>query len=279
MTAVAPDREAAAPTLTRAQFDAIAALLKRTVGIDLQRGKEQLVKARLGKRMKSLGLSTYDEYVDHLGRPEGRAEVEAMVDVLTTNKTSFFRETPHFDFLSARVFSSLREGTSRSLTLWSAACSSGEEPYSIVMQALANHPSLDPGQLRLLATDICRDVLSAAAKGVYPEQTVQTVPEKLQRRFFNRVDDGFRVRPEVARFVRFARLNLMGRWPMKGAFDAILCRNAMIYFNLETRQRLVDRFHERLKPGGFLLVGHSENLTGLEHRFSYVQPAVYRKAG
>ena len=260
------------------EFRAIVEKVGAITGMNLQEGKEDLVKARLLKRLRLLGLDSFSAYLAHLERDRSGAELSNLVDVLTTNKTSFFREQEHFDFMKKKVLPGLAGHGAR---IWSSACSSGEEPYSIGMQLREEIPDLARWDVKILATDISTKVLAKAAEGFYAMDSLDGVsPQRLQAHFTGGVSagrNGYRVKAELAALVKLARLNLMEDWPMQGPFDVIFCRNVMIYFNKETQERLVNRFCRLIKPGGHLLVGHSESLSGLKHPYRYVQPAVYEK--
>jgi len=266
--------------LTSAQFDTIRSFLYETCGIKLAEGKESLVKSRLMRHIRLLGLSGFDEYLDHLESDSANGERIALIDALTTNKTSFFREYAHFTFLRERILPPLlREKPG--LRIWSAGCSTGEEPYSIAMELLKAIPDLAYRDVRILATDISTRVLKTAQEGAYGQDEVRDIPASQLQKYFTcsgaknaRV---YRVKEILRKLVRFAPLNLMGNWPMKGPFDVIFCRNVMIYFEKPTQQWLVQRFWRLLESGGYLLVGHSESLTASAHKFRYVQPATYLK--
>jgi len=264
--------------LTAAQFARITDVLHEHAGIRMREGKEGLVRARLTKRLRKLGLSDFDAYLDFIEKDKTRKEFAEMIDALTTNKTSFLREASHFDFLRDAVFPTL----SGPVRIWSAGCSSGEEPYTLAM--LCNEAFSDIGKrdVRILATDISHRVLAQAKAGVYPAENMSDVPAPWLQKYWSRKQDPtgrpvFEAEKNLRRLVHFAKLNLMERWPMQGPFDAILCRNVMIYFDKATQQQLVERYWQLLRPGGHLFVGHSESLTGLAHKFRYVQPAVYVK--
>jgi chemotaxis protein methyltransferase CheR len=203
-----------------------------------------------------------------------------MIDSLTTNKTSFYREGAHFEYLQETVLPQLF-ATRERVRIWSAGCSSGEEPYTLAM--LLHEVVRDPAQrgARILATDLSSKVLAMAREAAYPEAAISELPWPGAQRYFTRVNGDaqrtLRVRDDVRSLVRFARLNLMETWPMEQGFQVIMCRNVMIYFDKQVQERLVQRFWELLAPGGHLFVGHSESLTSLKHRFSYVKPAVYVK--
>lgn len=260
------------------QFDEIRELTYRIAGIDLRDGKQSLVQSRLTRRLRRLGLPDFGSYLTHLRQDSSGVELAEMIDALTTNKTSFFRESRHFEFLTEHV---LRPAAAerRQLRFWSAGCSTGEEPYSLALSVLAvNAPAAVRSEVRILATDISAEVLAKARKAVYDERQVADVPPHVLRSGFRQVSRQpaqWQVDDEARALVRFARLNLMGDWPMRGPFDAILCRNVMIYFDKPTQERLVQRFSDLLAPGGYLIVGHSESLTGVRHRLRYVRPAVY----
>lgn len=264
--------------LSPAQFEAVRTLVYNISRINLHAGKEVLVRTRLTKRLRDLGLNSFDAYLEHVAADTSGHEVAALVDILTTNKTSFFREAQHFDFLRSTVFPVLAGGNAP-LRFWCAGCSSGEEPYTLAMLLREELPDLDQRDVRILATDISARALTKAREGIYSAERVAEVPPALRRRYLSRVGttSSYRIADSIRGMVRFARHNLMGEWPMRGPFDVIFCRNVMIYFDRKTQEELVNRFWELLRSGGYLFVGHSESLTGLAHRFSYVQPATYRK--
>lgn len=262
-------------TLSSAHFERIIAMLHEHAGIRLRAGKEGLVRARLAKRLRALGLTDFDAYLDVVARDPARREFTEMVDVLTTNKTSFFREQAHFEFLQEEVLPAC-PGPVR---LWSAGCSSGEEPYTLAMILREALPEPAARQAKILATDLSHRVLATAKAGIYPADALAEAPRTLAQKYWRPVaGDGaprLEATPALRSLIQFGKLNLMDRWPMRGPFDAIFCRNVMIYFDKATQQALVQRYWELLRPGGYLFVGHSESLTGLAHRFTYVQPAVY----
>jgi chemotaxis protein methyltransferase CheR len=264
--------------LTPAQFTRITELLHEHAGIRMREGKEGLVRARLTKRLRKLGIPDFNAYLDYVEKEPDRREFAEMIDALTTNKTSFLREASHFDYLRDAVFPTL----SGPIRIWSAGCSSGEEPYTLAMLCNEAFSEAAMRDVRILATDISHRVLATAKAGVYPADHMADVPAAWMQAYWQRKVDAsgrpvFEAGQPLRRVVHFAKLNLMERWPMQGPFDAILCRNVMIYFDKATQQQLVERYWQLLRPGGHLFVGHSESLTGLTHRFRYVQPAVYVK--
>ena len=270
---------AGAADLSERDFKRIASLLYRVCGIDLQAGKQPLVKARLWKRVRTLGYADYGEYIAFVESPAGMEELTGMVDALTTNKTSFFRESRHFDFLRTQVREQVRH--SRRVRIWSAGCSSGQEPYTLAITLMECLNDSERRDALILATDISAPILAAAREGRYGEEEIEGLSRaQLQQYFIPTKEEGrtrYAAGDELKKLVRFARLNLMATWPMQGPFDFIFCRNVMIYFDRATQQKLVARFHQILRPGGFLLVGHSESLTGRAEGFTYVMPAVYRR--
>jgi len=266
--------------LTEAQFRAISTLVKSICGIDLHDGKKELVKARLAKRIRLLRLQTFDDYIQFVREDASGNELMLMLDSLSTNLTFFFRESAHFEYLRSAAIPKLIEQRRAimKLRLWSAGCSTGEEPYSLSMLLLEHFPELHGWDVRILATDLSTQVLAQAREGVYDATRVKQVPAGLAEKYFvpDAKREQFRVCDEVRSKVSFARLNLMEPWPMKGPFDIIFCRNVMIYFDKPTQEVLVRRFHRLLSPGCLLMVGHSESLTGIVHSFHYVRPAVYQ---
>jgi len=268
------------PDLSDAQFGRICRLLFDQCGISLRPGKEALVRSRLGRRLNRLGLDSFDRYMELVESGESGDELRAMVDALTTNKTSFFREAEHFHYLMTHLLPRLC-ADDRPLRFWSAGCSTGEEPYTLAIVLREAIPQWEQHDCRILATDISDRVLEEARRGVYAPDRLENVPAEYLTRYFHGAAGGkapaYEVREKLRSVVRFARLNLMDPWPMKGPFDAIFCRNVMIYFELATRQELVRRFARLLAPGGHLFVGHSESLTQSFPEIGYVQPAVYVK--
>jgi chemotaxis protein methyltransferase CheR len=267
---------AAGPALAPAEFEWFRAHLHQMAGIALQPLKQAMVAARLAKRLRRLGLPSYAAYRAHLQScgpmdPEWRAFINA----LTTNKTDFFREGQHFELLS-RLLPSLRR-TDGELNIWSAGCSTGEEPYTL---SLVLREAMSPGlRYRILASDIDTAVLAAAERGIYREERLVGVPLAQRQRWFlpTRTPEQRRVHPDLQAAISFQRINLTEEpWPIETRFDAIFCRNVIIYFDRPTQQRLFERFARQLRPGGHLFIGHSESLFGITDRFERVEGTVYR---
>jgi len=270
---VAAGCEAGDLLLTRDDFGRIAAMLHADAGIHLSDTKAALVYSRLAKRLRSLGLESFRDYCALVDSREGRGERQKMLAALTTNVTKFFREPHHFDHLAKYVLPPLVDTARRGarVRLWSAACSSGQEPYSIALTLLALMPDAARYDVKVLATDIDPDMLKEADRGVYSEAALAEVPAALRTRWFFRIPGKgergreaaeLKVAEQLRALVSFRELNLVGAWPMKGLFHAIFCRNVAIYFTEETQRELWSRFVPRLEPGGTLYIGHSERLTG-----------------
>jgi chemotaxis protein methyltransferase CheR len=264
--------------LKNAQFEKISQLVYQLTGINLHSGKQELVNARLAKRLRVLGLKSFDAYMEYLKRDNPQGELVAMIEAMTTNKTSFFREPQHFDYLCRRIVPWLRN---RKIRIWSAGCSSGEEPYSMAILLGEGIQDLTLWDIGILATDLSSRMIADARKGIYDTNHLRDVSPLLISKYFTCIETNpvrrYQVIEPLRHLVHFARLNLMGEWPMRGPFDVIFCRNVMIYFDKQTQGRLVNRFWKLLKPAGHLFVGHSESLAGLPHKLRYVQPAIYVK--
>ena len=253
-------------------------------GIKLRDGKQALVSARVHKRLRVLELADEKAYLDFLNSIDGQEELIHFLDVISTNFTSFFRESDHFDTLGEET-RRIRDHGVREFKVWSAACSSGEEPYTIAM-VLADVLGETKTPFRILATDISTRILQRAKQGAYPEEIVSKIPGIYRGAWMTRItrrnDDlqVFRVKDELKEHISFARLNLSKPpFPMQGPFEFIFCRNVMIYFDNAVRQRLVAEMERLLRPGGLLMIGHTETLTGLRTLLRAERPSVYRKPG
>jgi chemotaxis protein methyltransferase CheR len=265
--------------MDRTVFDEFRQMIYERCGIALREGKEALLAARVGRRLKALGLDDYRTYFHCVQEDGSGHELTLLLDAITTNVTGFYREPEHFAFLADRVVAWLSRGQRR-FRFWSAACATGEEPYSLAAALLTAVAGADV-DLRILATDISTRALDAARRGLYAMDKMKTVPLEILRRYFHEMEDGdirYRVGDALKSRVTFARLNLAAPpFPMQGPFDAVLCRNVMIYFDNPVRGRLLEAIHRLVKPGGYLLVGHAEGLTGMMSDFEPVKPSVYVK--
>jgi chemotaxis protein methyltransferase CheR len=269
------------PDLTDDNFTKFKDLIYNKCGICLHEGKKELVRARLNKRLRQTGIKTFSDYYKYLTQEDNGNELVVMLDAISTNKTSFFREIKHFDFLKEHVFPKYAAGEyGNRLRFWSAACSSGEEPYTLAVSLLEylGNKSFD---IKILATDISTKVLGEAQRGVYPEDRIEDIPGPLIRNYFQqghgRQKGFYRVKPNLRNIISFKRFNLMDKFPFNTVFQFIFCRNVMIYFDKKTQERLVNKFYHCIIPGGYLMIGHSESLTGVNHPFKYIQPSVYQK--
>jgi chemotaxis protein methyltransferase CheR len=264
------------------EFQRFRTLIYDESGIVLNDQKQGLVTSRLSKRLRELGISNFSEYFEQVTREPSREEFTRMLDLISTNKTDFFRESKHFDFLREDILPQLE--SEKKIRIWSSACSTGEEPYTIAM-TLFDGVS-DPAQwdCKILASDLSTRVLAKAATGVYDAERVHDVPPEVVRRHFLRgrsdSEHLLKVKPHLSAMIQFRRLNLMDEeFPIKSPLDLIFCRNVMIYFDRSTQERLVNKFYRYLKPGGHLFIGHSESLQWVTHAFTVVAPTIYRKDG
>jgi chemotaxis protein methyltransferase CheR len=268
----------ASEALSQQEFDQITDLAYRACGIDLKNGKQELVQARLGKKIRQGNHGSFKQYYEHVVADTTGEELIALLDALTTNFTSFLRESSHFDFLRQTIV----PGLNGQIRVWSAACSTGEEPYTIALSLLEELGMPAASRIQILASDISSRALAAAERGAYEEDRFKGFPKDWLSKYLLRGSDRwegwFRVKPQIRRMIEFRRINLMDTYRPAQPFHVIFCRNVMIYFNRETQGQLVNRFASCLEPGGYLLIGHSESLTGLKHPYDYIKPAVYRRA-
>ena len=270
--------------LTPGEYELFRKLVYKKSGINLGGEKMQLLRARLGKLLRQGGFSSFRAYYEHVVKDETGDELGTMLDAISTNTTHLFREEGHFAFLKTAVTKWAADPAWRTknttLRIWSAGCSSGEEPYSIAMvvhDALRAHPRIQP---KILATDLSRRMLSRAKLGLFEPHRVGTVPSAIGKRYLRKIqsDNGLmlQVAPELRELITFAHFNLMTpTFPFRFGFHVIFCRNVMIYFDRSTQKALVDRYTKHLCPGGYLLIGHSESLNGIEHSLKYVEPTIY----
>ena len=273
-------------SLTARDFSRLSRFIYDTCGIKMPDVKKTMLEARLQKRLRGLGMRSFTDYCDYLFSSAGLDnELVQMLDMVTTNKTDFFREPDHFDYLTQQVLPDwcARHPGAR-LAIWSAGCSSGEEPYTLAM-VLSEFALSNPGfDFQILATDISTRVLEKAKTAIYPEPLVDPVPLALKKKYLLRSKDKssgvVRIVPELREKVRFRRLNFMDEdFGMREQLDIIFCRNVIIYFDRPTQERLLNRFHRQMKPGSFIFMGHSETLSGLNVPLTSVFPTVYRKLG
>lgn len=257
------------------EFEKFQTFLFQEAGIRLSSTKKTLVVARLSRRLKHLGFENFTQYYGHIHAIGGSSEKRTVLDLLTTNETYFFREIRHFQFLE-EITANEQTGATP-FRVWSAACSTGEEPYSIAM-TLNYHFRFR--RWEVLASDISHSVLEAAKNGEYPRTALEKIPQHFRRHYKlenpTEKSEIFSIPPLLRSNIRFHHVNLNGAWPMLGEFDVIYLRNVMIYFDVPTKRKLVTRMMERLRPGGHLFIGHSESLHGVTDQMETVKPAIYR---
>lgn len=273
--------------LSDREYQLLADLIYEKSGIHLGTNKKELVKARLMKRLKFYQLGTFREYYSLISQDQYANEVVEMIDAISTNVTSFFREKQHFDFLERSVYGPMiaekKRRRSARIRIWSAACSTGEEPYSIMMSLLEHVGSTSGWDIKLLGTDISTKVLAIAQQGIYTPQKLETMPPLLKTKYFRKIQEDrenyYAISDQVKGFVTLARLNLMDQhFPFRGKFDFIFCRNVMIYFDRPTQEKLVNKLSLFLEPGGYLFIGHSESLAGLaKDTLEPVAPAILKR--
>jgi chemotaxis protein methyltransferase CheR len=269
--------------VTDADFHRISEMVYKHCGINLHDGKKQLVRARVAKRLRQGGYRDLPSYLEFVLNDSTGNEFALLIDAMSTNLTSFYREPDHFRYLAEvglpNALKRKEKSRDNRLRLWSAGCSTGEEPYTLAMTLLEHAPA--QMNTKILATDISTHVLKIARCGFYSADRLATLPGGYKQKYFQprTIDDekGFSVAPTVQQMIAFRHLNLMELWPFTGPFDFIFCRNVMIYFDKPTQERLVNRYWDVLSPGGVLFTGHSESLTGVQHKFSYIKPTIYGK--
>jgi chemotaxis protein methyltransferase CheR len=268
---------------TQEDFNFLRKLVNDRTGIVVADEKIDMFYSRLARRVRKIGLSSFKEYCDVIKSEEDGVEATQLINAITTNLTSFFRESYHFEFLSDSLVPELlkRDSKGKILRIWSAGCSTGEEPYSIAI-TLNRSVLLSKGwNIEILATDIDSNVLEQGAAGVYSMDQVKPIPEKYVKSGFLKGKGGrfgkVRIKPDVRNMVRFSQLNLNSKWSLPEPVDVVFCRNVIIYFDKESKKALVDRIAENLNPGGYLFIGHSESLFRVSDRFELVGKTIYRK--
>ncbi|MBN1242398.1 MAG: methyltransferase domain-containing protein [Spirochaetales bacterium] len=265
-------------------FKRLSDYIERELGIRMPDTKRVMLESRLQKRVRLLGLDGFPAYVDYVFSDEGsRHELINMIDAVTTNKTDFFREADHFDFVERTLVpEALAVGGNRALRFWSAGCSTGEEPYTLAMVLEECREDRRELEYAILASDISTAVLQKAITAVYDEERVADIPVSFRKKYLLRSKDRnasrVRIRPELRARVEFIRVNLMDdRYPVEGLFDAVFCRNVIIYFERPTQERILRRLVDHVRPGGYLVLGHSETLTGMDMPLKSVAPTIYRR--
>ena len=276
---VAPDREF---HFTETDFARIRVYVKEHTGINLSEAKKNMVYSRLSRRLRQLNMTSFSAYWDRV-TAAGSDEQGDFINAITTNLTAFFRENHHFEFLSDTLLPKLVKDNqhTRKLRIWSAGCSTGEEPYSIAMTLLENVPDAAKWDIKILATDLDTNVLAHAQAGIYDAERVRSLPDSRKKRWFKRGSGAnagsVRASNELRNLINFRQLNLMGQWPMKGPFDFMFCRNVVIYFDKPTQKVLFDRYAGMLVEDGHIFLGHSETLYKVTDRYELLGKTIYKK--
>ncbi|MCQ2613445.1 MAG: protein-glutamate O-methyltransferase [Treponemataceae bacterium] len=274
-------------TLSQSEFRTISEYIQQNVGIQMPESKKIMVQSRLMHRLRALKLNNYSEYIDYVfNKDKSGNELTIMIDSLTTNKTEFFREADHFSFMTNSVLPEMISKGHKSLKLWSAGCSSGEEPYTlsiVLKEYMRNHPGTLSG-FSLLATDISTKVLDQAVNGIYDAEETDGMNFEMKKRYFlkskNPEERIVRVKPEIRSCVTFRQLNFMdSSYPISDIFNIIFCRNVLIYFDKPTQENIISKFLRHLEIGGYLFLGHSETIFGMDLPLETVAPTVYKKVG
>ena len=267
-------------SFTRKDFDFLSKTINERTGIVVSEDKFNMFYSRLSRRVRALKLGSFREYCDVVQNDRDGNETNELINAITTNLTAFFRENHHFEYLSKTVIPELQaKNSDRKIKIWSAGCSTGEEPYSLAITL--KESSLSPQwDLQLQATDLDSNVLETASRGIYAMSRVEGMSQQRLKRWFYRGKGSqqgmVKVKPELNRIISFAQLNLMDNWRVEPQ-DIIFCRNVIIYFNKETKARLVEKYANSLKPGGYLFIGHSESLYKITDRFELIGNTIYRK--
>ena len=265
---------------TRGDFDYLRGLVTETTGIIAGEDKYTMYYSRLARRVRKLGLKDFSEYRNFLNHNRDSELIE-LVNSVTTNLTSFFRENHHFEFLRENFVDEVKARGNRRLRIWSAGCSTGEEPFSIAMSLAEAIPDYRSWDIKILASDLDSNVVAKAASGVYDEARVDGMEPQYLKKFFHRgtgSNDGFvRVKPEILNMITFRQLNLLHNWPFNDIMDCIFCRNVVIYFDKPTKNKLVERYAQQLVPHGYLFMGHSESLYKSTDSFKLLGKTIYQK--
>ena len=271
-----------AAKLSDAEFEKLSNFIYKGYGIKMPPVKKIMLQSRLQKRLKALKIYSFKDYVNYVFSKEGEGEIIHMMDVVSTNKTDFFREPAHFDFLKQTVLPGCIQNNIRSLKVWSAGCSSGQEVYTlaiVISEFLEKNPGFD---FHILGTDISTQVLKKAYNAVYPEQDVAMIPLETKRKYMLKSKDPkkklIRIIPALRKKTSYKRLNFMDEnYPINEKYDIIFCRNVLIYFDRETQEKVINRLCRHLKPNGYFFLGHSESITNIEVPLQQVKPTIFRR--
>ena len=263
------------------EFREITNFIRGSYGINLTEKKTAFIVGRLSSLIEKKGFGSFSEYYDHLRSDKSGSAITEFLDRITTNHTYFYREEKHFEFFQEKILPEIRkrESMAKDIRIWSAGCSSGEEPYTlsfIIDEFLGSEGHL--WDSTILATDISQSVLQTGQEGIYKASTLENMPFGWTDKYFDKISTvDSKVKDKIRKNVIFRKFNLMEDFPFKKKFHLILCRNVMIYFNDETKANLIDKFYDALEPGGYLFIGHSETIDRKRSKFRYIQPAIYKK--
>lgn len=268
--------------MTDQEFSKLRGLIYQQIGVEIKDHKKHLLVNRLSKRLRHLGMTSFSDYLKFVEEDSrGKYEMVEMLDAVTTNKTDFFREPKHYTVLEEKVVPALlrdRGTHDRVIKVWSSACSSGEEPYTLAIcltEMLKGHPGW---RFEIMGSDVSETVLRTAASGIYADSKVQPIPHDTLRKYFLRGNGRYKIKPEIAKHVSFRKINLKLDYHRSFSnYDIVFCRNVLIYFDVATQQDIIRKHWHVLRPGGFLFLGHSETLHGGQLPFEYIAPSVYRK--
>lgn len=266
-------------TLNNTYFKKYCDLLYKKTGIFVGENKKESFNLKLNKSMRKLNITSHEEYLQYLQRPNSEEYFQQFINDITTNTTEFFRENDHFNFIKQNLSFILKNNprisNTKEIRVWSAACSSGQEPISLAIllkECLGSHIDI-----KILATDIDSQILSQAVKGIYSFSDCKDIPTSLLLKYFNKCNGSFSVKEEIKSTIKYRLFNLMSDFNFKKGFDIIFCRNVMIYFNNSTQEALINKFYDELVNGGLLFIGHSESLINKSHTYTYIEPTIYMK--
>ena len=274
-------------TLSEAEFKKIAAYIEKNVGIKMPPEKRLMMQSRLSSRLKALHLDSYKQYIDYVfsGKDKDSHEIIMMIDAMTTNLTEFFREPQHFDFMKGTVLPQYAAQGRNQIKIWSAGCSTGQEPYTLSMvmaSYIKNNPLSSIRDYSVLATDISTKVLDKAASAIYPMDAVKGIPKEIMHQYFLKGKDpanpAVRLKQDIRSHVNFMRLNFMDEdYGFRDTLQIIFCRNVLIYFDKQNQEKVIRQFLRYLEPGGYLFLGHSETIFGMTLPFKTVAPTVFQR--
>lgn len=264
--------------LNPGEFEYFVTFVSGHYGIDLSQ-KRHLIEARLAGELKTYGLQNFSQYIDLLKADKTSKLIETAINKLSTNYSYFSRETDHFDYLAQTVVPEIARSKKRTVKIWSAGCSTGQEPYNIAM-AVDSALGFKRSQwsFSITATDVCTEALQVATKGIYPESTLDVMPASWKKSYMAKLPDGsFQVVPNIRDLITFRKFNLMDPFPYKNYYDIIFCRNVMIYFKPQTTQQIVRKFYQANTDGGYFIISHSETINRFETEYTYLSPSIYQK--